>query len=173
MDFLKKGISKVKDTVSQVELVTKINEATANESGFANVALLNEISSRADNSEECKYIVKYCIKLLGSTTIIDVMKYKLYENPLIENDYFDVNHNVYKLAEDGKEEQINSSKNLENEKDEKKKKTIIYGNLLIERPFHKCNKNFSSRKEILGDNAGKRSSLMGSFLVSGIFLSFH
>jgi hypothetical protein len=65
MDFLKKCISKVKDTMSQVELVTKINEATANESGFANISLLNEISSRADNSEECKYIVKYCIKLLG------------------------------------------------------------------------------------------------------------
>jgi epsin len=65
MDFLKKGISKVKDTVSQVELITKINEATANESGFANISLLNEISSRADNTEECKNIVKYCIKLLG------------------------------------------------------------------------------------------------------------
>ncbi len=65
MDFLKKGLSKVKDTVSQVELLNKINEATANESGFANISLLNEISSRADNSEECKFIVKSLLKLLG------------------------------------------------------------------------------------------------------------
>ena len=134
-----------------------------------NIKQINEFENKKKQKESdttCNMDWPYCIKLLGSTTIIDVMKYKLYENPLIENDYFDVNHNVYKLAEDGKEEQMNSLKNLENEKDEKKKKTIIYGNLLIERPFHKCNKNFSSRKEILGDNAGKRSSLMGSFFES-------
>ena len=48
------------------------------------------------------------------------------------------------------------------------KKTKIYGNLLIERPFQKCDKtkSFSSRKNILGENAGKKSSLMGSFFES-------
>ena len=65
MEFLKKGLSKVKDTMSQVDLLSKINEATANESGFANISLLNEISSRADNPEDCKFIVKSCIKLLS------------------------------------------------------------------------------------------------------------
>ena len=65
MEFLKKGLSKVKDTMSQVDLLSKINEATANESGFANISLLNEISSRADNSEDCKLIVRTCIKLLS------------------------------------------------------------------------------------------------------------
>ncbi len=65
MEYLRKGLSKVKDTVSQVELLGKINEATANESGFANISLLNEISSRADNPEDCKFIVKNCIKLLS------------------------------------------------------------------------------------------------------------
>ena len=65
MEFLKKGLSKVKDTMSQVDLLSKISEATANESGFANISLLNEISSRADNSEDCKLIVRTCIKLLS------------------------------------------------------------------------------------------------------------
>ena len=115
---------------------------------------------------KCNIDWPYCIKLLGCTRIIDVMKYKCYEKPLIENDYFDVSHNVYKLAENGQEEQINSRKNLENEKDELKKKTIIYGNLLIDRPYHKCDKSFSSRKNILGENSGKKSSLMGSFFES-------
>jgi len=65
MEFLRKGLSKVKDTMSQVDLLSKINEATANESGFANISLLNEISSRADNPEDCKLIVRTCIKLLS------------------------------------------------------------------------------------------------------------
>jgi epsin len=65
MDFLKKGLSKVKDKVSQAELEKKLAEATTNEMGFASISLLNEISSRSDESEDCKIIVKYCIKLLG------------------------------------------------------------------------------------------------------------
>ena len=134
-----------------------------------NIKQINEFESKKKKKESettCNMDWPYCIKILGSSSIIDVMKYKVYEDPLIENDYFDVNHNVYKLAENGEEEQINSLKNLENEKDEIKKKTIIYGNLLIERPFHRCEKRFSSRKEILGENSGKRSSLMGSFFES-------
>ena len=65
MDFLKKGLSKVKDKVSQVELEKKLAEATTNETGFANISLLNELSSRSDDSEDCKIMVKYSIKLLG------------------------------------------------------------------------------------------------------------
>ena len=134
-----------------------------------NIKQINEFEKnkkKIESDTTCNIDWPYCIKLLGSTTIMDVMKFKLYEKPLIENDYFDINHNVYKLAENGKEEQMNSLKNLENEKDEQKKKTIIYGNLLIERPYHKCDKRFSSRKEILGENSGKKSSLMGSFFES-------
>ena len=134
-----------------------------------NIKKINEFENnkkRKESDTTCDIDWPYCIKLLGSTKIIDVMKYKVYEKPLIENDYFDISHNVYKLAEDGKEEQINSLKNLENEKNEQKKKTIIYGNLLIERPYHNCDKKFSSRKDILGENSGKKSSLMGSFFES-------
>ena len=65
MDFLKKGLSKVKDKVSQVELEKKLAEATTNETGFANISLLNELSSRSDDSEDCKIMVKYSIKILG------------------------------------------------------------------------------------------------------------
>ena len=61
MDFFKK----VKDKVSQVDLEKKLAEATTNEMAFASISLLNEISSRSDDSEECKIIVKFCLKILG------------------------------------------------------------------------------------------------------------
>ena len=112
---------------------------------------------------KCNKDWPYCIELLGKTRIIDVMKYKCIEKPLIENDYYDVSHNVYGLAKNGREEQINARKKIENEKNQKKKKTKIYGNLLMDRPCHKCDSKLSSRKKILGVNAGKKSSLMGSF----------
>ena len=64
MDFLKKGISKMKETMSQVDLLTKLAEATTNDSSFANISLLNEISSRSDNREDCDLIVKHCAKIL-------------------------------------------------------------------------------------------------------------
>lgn len=135
----------------------KINENIKQISEFENKKKKKLLDSK------CNIDWPYCTKLLGTTRIIDVMKYKLIEKPLIENDYFDVSHNVYKLAESGEEEQINLRKYIENEKDEIKKRTKIYGNLLIDRPHHKCDKSFSSRKNILGENAGKKSSLMGSF----------
>ena len=69
MDYLKKsiskGLSKVKDTVTQVDLITKLNEATANEKGLASISLLNEISTRTNNYEECNTIVKHCVKILS------------------------------------------------------------------------------------------------------------
>ncbi len=135
----------------------KINENIKQISEFENKKKKKLLDSK------CNIDWPYCTKLLGTTRIIDVMKYKLIEKPLIENDYYDVSHNVYKLAESGEEEQINLRKYIENEKDEIKKRTKIYGNLLIDRPHHKCDKSLSSRKNILGENAGKKSSLMGSF----------
>ena len=64
MDFLKKGLNKMKIKVSQVELEKKISEATKNEMGPASISLLNEISSKSDDSESCKIIIKNCMKLL-------------------------------------------------------------------------------------------------------------
>ena len=64
MEYLRKEISKGKDTMTQVDLVTKLVEATSNETGLASISLLNEISSRTDNNEECKIIVKHCAKVL-------------------------------------------------------------------------------------------------------------
>ena len=64
MDFLRKGLSKVKETMGQVELITKLTEATTNDSSFASISLLNEISSRTDNREDCDLIVRHCAKLL-------------------------------------------------------------------------------------------------------------
>ena len=65
MDFFKKGINKVKDKVYKADLEKKLSEATTNETGFANISLLNEISSRTDDSECCKIIVNYCMKILS------------------------------------------------------------------------------------------------------------
>ena len=65
MDFFKKGINKVKDKVSKADLEKKLAEATTNETAFANISLLNEISSRTDDSECCKIIVNYCMKILS------------------------------------------------------------------------------------------------------------
>ena len=64
MDFLKKGLSKVKETMSQVDLLAKLTEATLNDSSFASISLLNEISSRTDNREDCDLIVRHCAKIL-------------------------------------------------------------------------------------------------------------
>ena len=64
MEYFSKGLSKVKDTMSQVDLITKLTEATANETGLASISLLNELSSRTDNSEECKTISRHCTKIL-------------------------------------------------------------------------------------------------------------
>jgi epsin len=50
--------------MTQVDLVAKLVEATSNETGLASISLLNELSSRTDNSEECKIIVKHCAKVL-------------------------------------------------------------------------------------------------------------
>ena len=54
----------MKETMSQVDLLTKLTDATTNDSSFANISLLNEISSRSDNREDCDLIVKHCAKLL-------------------------------------------------------------------------------------------------------------
>ena len=64
MEYLRKGISKVKDTMTQVDLVIKLAEATSNQIGLPSISLLNELSLRTDNSEECKIIVKHCAKVL-------------------------------------------------------------------------------------------------------------
>ena len=64
MDFLKKGLSKEKETMSQVDLLAKLTEATLNDSSFASISLLNEISSRTDNREDCDLIVRHCAKIL-------------------------------------------------------------------------------------------------------------
>ena len=64
MDFLKKGLSKVKETMSQVDLLAKLAEATTNDSSFQTISLLNEISSRSDNPEDCDLIVRHCSKIL-------------------------------------------------------------------------------------------------------------
>ena len=54
----------MKDNVNKEILTKRLNEATSNELCTANVAVLNEISSRTDIREETKIIIKYCIKVL-------------------------------------------------------------------------------------------------------------
>ena len=64
MDIIKKGISKMKDNVNKELLTKRLNEATSNELCQANIAVLNEISSRTEIREESKIVIKYCIKVL-------------------------------------------------------------------------------------------------------------
>ena len=64
MDFLKKGLSKVKETMGQVDLLAKLAEATTNDSSFASISLLNEISSPTDNREDCDLVLRHCAKIL-------------------------------------------------------------------------------------------------------------
>lgn len=132
-----------------------------------NIKQINEYENKKKKqlfeNSKCNIDWPYCVQLLGTTKIIEAMKYKIIEKPLIENDYFDVNHNVYKLAEAGAEEHKKALESITKEKDEEKRKTLIYGNLLIERNSHKCNSKISSRNKILGESSRKKSSLMGSF----------
>ena len=106
----------------------------------------------------CNLDWPYCVTILEKPKISNVMKFKIIEKPLIENNYFDLSHNVYKLAE-----HPSLNNNIEKENDDEKRKTIIYGNLLIERNFHECNSKYSSREEILGLNSYRKSSLMNVF----------
>ena len=106
----------------------------------------------------CNLDWPYCVKILEKPQINNIMKFRIIEKPLIENNYFDLTHNVYKLAE-----RSHSNNNIEKENDDEKKKIIIYRNLLIERNYHECNSKFSSREQILGLNSCRRSTLMNVF----------
>ena len=112
------------------------------------------------NEGHCDLDWPYCAKELEELNIQHIMKYKVVERLLVENNYFDLNHNVYKLAELSNE---NMEKEIKNEKDEERKNTLIYGNLLVDRPTHKCGSYFSSREKILGYQFQRRSSLMNVF----------
>ena len=110
--------------------------------------------------KQCDLDWPYCAQTLQEPKIQSIMKFKVVEKILIENNYFDLSHNVYKLAESSTE---NMEKEIKNENDDERKKTLIYGNLLIERPYHKCGSYFSSREKILGYQSQRRSSLMNVF----------
>ena len=113
------------------------------------------------NSEShCDLDWPYCAKVLEEPNIQSIMKYKVMENILIENNYFDLSHNVYKLAESSNE---SLEREIKNENEDKRKRTLIYGNLLVERPYHKCGSYYSSRDKILGYQSHRRSSLMNVF----------
>jgi epsin len=50
--------------MGQVDLLAKLAEATTNDSSFASISLLNEISSRTDNREDCDLVLRHCAKIL-------------------------------------------------------------------------------------------------------------
>ena len=120
----------------------------------------NAKKKKINGGSSCDLDWPYCAKVLEEPNIQSIMKYKVVDNILIENNYFDLSHNVYKLAESSTE---NMEKEIKNENDDERKKTLIYGNLLIERPYHKCGSYFSSREKILGFQSQRRSSLMNVF----------
>ena len=142
--------------------------------------ILENIKKMSKNSKKSKPVKTdnfcdldwpYCVKTLQEPNVQNIMKYKLIENILIENNYFDLSHNVYKLNETSnetrekelKKENNEIKKKLKKENNEIKKKTLIYGDLLMDRPSHKCEGHFSSREKILGDQSQRKSSLMMVF----------
>ena len=62
---LKKGISMVKDNLTKTDLEKKLKEATSNEHCHANIALLNEISSKTQYREDYTTILAHCLKKLS------------------------------------------------------------------------------------------------------------
>ena len=128
-----------------------------------NIQKMSKISKKSKsgkNENFCDLDWPYCVKTIQEPVVNEIIKYKLFENILIENNYFDLSHNVYKLNETSVETR---EKELKKENNEMRKKTLIYGNLLMERPIHKCESNFSSREKILGDQSQRKSSLMNTF----------
>ena len=131
--------------------------------------ILENIKKMRKNSKKSKTVKyesncdldwPYCYKTLQEPNVQSIMRFKIIENILIENNYFDLAHNVYKLAETSNETR---EKELKKENNEQKIKTLIYGNLLIDRPHHKCEGNYSSRDKILGYQSQRKSSLMTVF----------
>ena len=120
----------------------------------------NAKKKKISSESHCDLDWPYCAKVLEEPNIQSIMKFKVVDNVLIENNYFDLSHNVYKLAEASNE---NMEREIKNENDEERKRTLIYGNLLVERPFHKCGSYFSSREKILGYQCQRRRSLMNVF----------
>ena len=98
-----------------------------------------------------------CVKNLQDTNVQNIMKYKTIDNILIEKIYYDLNHNVKKLHEAFIE---SNEKELKKENNELRKKTLIFGNLLIDRQIHKCGAYCSTREKILGSLSRRQSSLM-------------
>ena len=120
----------------------------------------NAKKKKISEDSHCDLDWPYCAKVLEEPNIKSIMTFKVVDNVLIENNYFDLSHNVYKLAELSTE---NLEREIKNENDEERKKTLIYGNLLVERPYHKCGSYFSSRERVLGYQSQRRSSLMNVF----------
>ena len=120
----------------------------------------NAKKKNINGGTSCDLDWPYCAKVLGEPNLQSIMKYKVVENILIENNYFDLSHNIYKLAQSSNE---NMEREIKNENDEERKKTLIYGNLLVERSFHKCGSYFNSREKILGYQSQRKSSLMNVF----------
>lgn len=116
--------------------------------------------TKKDGESHCDLDWPYCIKNINEPIINNAMKFKVSERILIEDNYFILNHNVYKLAQDSNE---NMEKALKNSNDINKKKSLIYGNLLIERSSHKCGSHYNSREKILGPQSQRKSSLMNVF----------
>ena len=128
-----------------------------------NIKKMNKNSKKTKQvkiDNHCDLDWPYCIKTLQEPNIENIMKFKIIENLLIENDYFNLTHNIKKLNQTLTD---STNKKLKEEKNELKKKTLIYGNLLMNRPMHECGGSYSSREKILGRQSKRQSSLMFDF----------
>lgn len=109
---------------------------------------------------ECNLDWPVCLDSLRHFSIIHSMVFKTIIPPKIVDDFYEVKSSTYQKIKEQKEKNTKKMKEIQNLDDEKKKKTLIFGDLLIERQIHQCGTTFSSRKEILEENP-----LTGSVLI--------
>lgn len=101
---------------------------------------------------ECNLDWPVCLDSLRHFSIIHSMVFKALTLPKVVDDFYEVKNSTYLKIKEQKEKDAKKLKEMESLEDEKKKKTIIFGDLLIERQIHQCGTSFSSRKEILEEN---------------------
>ena len=53
------GLSQYAREAAADKSASMINDATANQTGYTSISFLNEISSRTDNTNECKFISNF------------------------------------------------------------------------------------------------------------------
>ena len=102
---------------------------------------------------ECNLDWPVCLDSLRRFNIIHSMVFKVITPPKIQNDFYDLKGNTCLKVNDYRLTDSKKKKEIDSLVDEKKKKTIIFGEMVIERRNHQCGTKISTRHEILGESS--------------------